>query len=111
MSDMTGKNDWLERFGLSAGVLPKGARNTICDVEGVLVGHITLADGDVTELVTADGSAVFALVTGRTAADPAEYEKDPELWKTLWYQQKASLQSGAFQQYMAANCRMNQEAR
>ena len=72
---------------------------------------ITLADGDVTDLVTTAEGASFAVVTGRTAADAAEYEKDPELWKTLWFQQKASLQSGAFQQYMAANCRLKQEAR
>ena len=60
MTDMTAKNDWLERFGLSASVLPKGARNTICDVDGVLVGHITLADGDeqtgVTAIIPAPGS-------------------------------------------------------
>ena len=60
MTNITAKNDWLDRFGLSAGVLPKGARNTICDVDGVRVGHVTLADGDaqtgVTAIVPAPGS-------------------------------------------------------
>ena len=60
MTDCARKNDWLERFGLSAGVLPKGPRNTICDVDGVSVGHVTLADGDaqtgVTAVVPAPGS-------------------------------------------------------
>ena len=60
MTDCARKNDWLERCGLSAGVLPKGPRNTICDVDGVSVGHVTLADGDaqtgVTAVVPAPGS-------------------------------------------------------
>lgn len=54
------KNDWLERFGLSAGRLPKGPRNTIADVAGVTVGHVTLAEGKtqtgVTAVVPAPGS-------------------------------------------------------
>ena len=71
----------------------------------------TLADGDITDLAATSEDAAFALVVGRTADDAAEYEKDPELWKTLWFQQKASLQNGAFQRYMAENCRINPEAR
>ena len=53
-------NDWLERFGLSAGRLPKGPRNTIADVAGVIVGHATLAEGKtqtgVTAVIPAPGS-------------------------------------------------------
>ena len=53
MTNTTAKNDWLDRFRLPSGVLPKGARNTICDVDGVRVGHVTLADGDAQTGVTA----------------------------------------------------------
>lgn len=35
------------------GDLPRGAKNTICDVPGVKVGHVTLADGPVQTGVTA----------------------------------------------------------
>lgn len=53
-------NDWLERFGLNAGRLPKGPRNTIADVAGVIVGHATLAEGKtqtgVTAVIPAPGS-------------------------------------------------------
>ncbi len=40
-------------LGLACGVLPTGARNSIADVPGVLVGHATLVDGDVRTGVTA----------------------------------------------------------
>ncbi len=39
--------------GIKIGSLPKGERNTICDVPGVKVGHVTLADGDCQTGVTA----------------------------------------------------------
>ena len=62
MTNIAAKNDWLERFGLLSGVLPKGARNTICDVDGVRVGHVTLAQGDqqtgVTAIIPAPGSRI-----------------------------------------------------
>ncbi|KZL05125.1 Peptidase family S58 [Pseudovibrio axinellae] len=52
------------------GSLPRGQRNTICDVPGVKVGHVTLADGEcqtgVTAITTHDGNA-FELRT-RAAA-------------------------------------------
>ncbi len=35
------------------GTLPKGPKNTICDVEGVLVGHSTIEEGDARTGVTA----------------------------------------------------------
>ncbi|HVB68300.1 MAG TPA: P1 family peptidase [Acetobacteraceae bacterium] len=40
-------------LGLACGALPPGARNTIADVPGVLVGHCTRADGAVRTGVTA----------------------------------------------------------
>lgn len=40
-------------LGLGCGVLPVGARNAITDVPGVLVGHCTLAEGDIRTGVTA----------------------------------------------------------
>jgi len=40
-------------FGLSRGTLPAGAKNSITDVPGVLVGHHTLRDGDINTGVTA----------------------------------------------------------
>jgi D-aminopeptidase len=40
-------------LGLACGVLPPGERNTIADVPGVLVGHASLAEGDVRTGVTA----------------------------------------------------------
>ena len=40
-------------YGVSIGTLPRGPRNAITDVEGVLVGHCTLADGSVQTGVTA----------------------------------------------------------
>ncbi len=46
-------NDLLKRYGLPTGKLPCGRRNTIADVEGVRVGHVTLADGDVQTGATA----------------------------------------------------------
>ncbi|MTI16039.1 S58 family peptidase [Rhodobacteraceae bacterium RKSG542] len=39
--------------GFAIGELPKGARNAITDVEGVHVGHVTLADGHIQTGVTA----------------------------------------------------------
>ncbi|WP_108820479.1 DmpA family aminopeptidase [Pseudovibrio sp. Alg231-02] len=38
---------------INIGSLPKGQRNTICDVPGVKVGHVTLTDGDCQTGVTA----------------------------------------------------------
>lgn len=46
-------NDILEAYGVRVGGLPKGPRNTIADVAGVKVGHVTLASGDVQTGVTA----------------------------------------------------------
>ena len=46
-------NGILEAYGIRAGQLPKGPKNTITDVAGVKVGHVTLADGDVQTGVTA----------------------------------------------------------
>ncbi len=40
-------------YGVSIGTLPRGPRNAITDVEGVLVGHSTLSDGPVQTGVTA----------------------------------------------------------
>ena len=40
-------------YGVSIGTLPRGPRNAITDVEGVLVGHCTLSDGPVQTGVTA----------------------------------------------------------
>jgi D-aminopeptidase len=40
-------------LGLACGALPPGRRNSIADVPGVLVGHCTIADGDVCTGVTA----------------------------------------------------------
>ncbi len=40
-------------LGLACGTLPVGTRNAITDVPGVLVGHRTLADGDIRTGVTA----------------------------------------------------------
>ncbi|GHB49458.1 D-aminopeptidase [Pseudovibrio japonicus] len=46
---------------ITIGSLPKGQRNTLCDVPGVKVGHVTLADGDcqtgVTAITTRDENA------------------------------------------------------
>jgi len=43
----------LRDFGLIPGTLDCGLRNSICDVPGVLVGHVTLSDGPVQTGVTA----------------------------------------------------------
>jgi D-aminopeptidase len=40
-------------LGLACGVLPPGKRNSIADVPGVMVGHATIAEGDVLTGVTA----------------------------------------------------------
>ena len=60
MNEQMRINDWLDRYGLASGALPKGPRNAITDVAGVLVGHVTLAQGDaqtgVTAVVPAPGS-------------------------------------------------------
>lgn len=40
-------------FGLACGALPAGARNSICDVPGVRVGHRTLNRGEIRTGVTA----------------------------------------------------------
>ncbi len=60
MAENERANRWLERFGLSVGRMPRGARNTIADVAGVRVGHVTLADGaaqtGVTAVIPAPGS-------------------------------------------------------
>jgi D-aminopeptidase len=40
-------------LGLGCGSLPPGKRNTIADVPGVLVGHVTLSDGEILSGVTA----------------------------------------------------------
>ncbi|MEA4952231.1 MAG: P1 family peptidase [Aminobacteriaceae bacterium] len=40
-------------YGIKPGILPRGPRNAITDVEGVRVGHCTLADGPVQTGVTA----------------------------------------------------------
>ncbi|MBZ9777067.1 P1 family peptidase [Mesorhizobium sp. CO1-1-8] len=40
-------------FGLTCGILPKGASNAITDVPGVRVGHCTLRNGDINTGVTA----------------------------------------------------------
>ncbi|GAB1485736.1 hypothetical protein MASR2M79_07830 [Aminivibrio sp.] len=40
-------------YGVTIGTLPRGPRNAITDVEGVLVGHCTLSDGPVQTGVTA----------------------------------------------------------
>ncbi|MBL3540706.1 P1 family peptidase [Aminivibrio sp.] len=40
-------------YGINTGILPRGPRNAITDVEGVRVGHCTLADGPVQTGVTA----------------------------------------------------------
>ena len=40
-------------YGVNTGILPRGPRNAITDVEGVRVGHCTLADGPVQTGVTA----------------------------------------------------------
>ncbi len=42
-----------KKWNISIGSLEKGPRNLISDVEGVTVGHFTLADGDVQTGVTA----------------------------------------------------------
>lgn len=42
-----------KKWNISIGFLEKGPRNLISDVEGVTVGHCTLADGDVQTGVTA----------------------------------------------------------
>lgn len=53
-------NRYLRLYGLPGGKLPCGARNTIADVAGVKVGHVTLSDGGtqtgVTALIPASGS-------------------------------------------------------
>lgn len=60
MENRHGVNDLLRRCGLPTGKLPCGRRNTIADVAGVRVGHVTLADGDaqtgVTALIPAPGN-------------------------------------------------------
>lgn len=43
----------ISALGLSLGSLPTGAANTIADVPGVAVGHVTLSDGAVQTGVTA----------------------------------------------------------
>jgi D-aminopeptidase len=43
----------LRELGYAVGRLPTGPRNTLVDVPGVLVGHRTLADGDLRTGVTA----------------------------------------------------------
>ena len=49
-----------EQTGLGVGVLPRGPRNALTDVPGVLVGHATVAEGEiqtgVTAIVPAPGS-------------------------------------------------------
>lgn len=53
----------ISDYGINIGTLPKGARNSITDVVGVLVGHATLSDGPVQTGVTAvlpHGGNMFA---------------------------------------------------
>ena len=52
MTEQMRINDWLDRYGLASGALPKGPRNAMTDVDGVLVGHVTLAGGDAQTGVT-----------------------------------------------------------
>lgn len=40
------QNQTLRSYGVSTGILPTGTNNAITDVEGVLVGHKTLIEGD-----------------------------------------------------------------
>lgn len=60
MQETQRNNRYLRLYGLPAGKLPCGARNTIADVAGVKVGHVTLSDGEnqtgVTALIPASGS-------------------------------------------------------
>jgi D-aminopeptidase len=46
-------NNIVESYGIRVGQLQKGAKNTIADVAGVKVGHVTLANGDIQTGVTA----------------------------------------------------------
>jgi len=43
----------LRDYGVTIGILPTGERNSITDVAGVTVGHVTLSDGDIQTGVTA----------------------------------------------------------
>ena len=72
---------------------------------------VTLADNEVSEIVPSADGFVFAIITGRTPADGKEFEKDAELWKSLWSQQKMNLRNVAFQQYLSENCQISQEVR
>lgn len=47
------KNDIVQRLHIHTGMMERGKRNAISDVEGVRVGHVTLADGDIQTGVTA----------------------------------------------------------
>lgn len=72
---------------------------------------VTLADNEVSEIVPSADGFVFAIITGRTPADGKEFEKDAELWKSLWSLQKENLRNVAFQQYLSENCQISQEVR
>lgn len=43
----------LQRLGLGGGILPRGKRNSLADVAGLSVGHVTLSDGPIQTGVTA----------------------------------------------------------
>ena len=64
-SNIFAQNQTLREHGISIGILPVGSNNAITDVEGVMVGHTTLVEGDsirtgATAIVPFDGN-VFQL--------------------------------------------------